>query len=109
MSWTVAANGTQASSANGVEYTLASPTTAGTYVYSVSLVNMALGDTTVLRAYKLIDGSSYAVLFEFGFNNPQATGCIFPAISLSSGFGLKFTLNQTAGTGESYPWLVEVI
>ena len=109
MAWTASASGTQTATIN-TEHTLTSPTAVGTYVFSVDNESvMALGDTLILRAYKKIDATNFAPLFEFTYQHVQATSVIFPAISLASSFGLSFTLQQTAGTGRAYPWLVEVI
>ena len=109
MAWTVADSGTQTATIS-TEHTLDEETAAGTYVFSVdNAAVMVLGDVLVLRAYKKIDGTNYALLFEFTYQHVQTKSVIFPAISLASGKGLKFTLQQTAGTGRAFPWLVEVI
>ena len=88
------------------EHTLATVTTAGTYVLSVDLSNLALGDKVTLRAKAKVrsTGTTRTVFtgtYAHVQENPVAMSIPIPAVS-----ECVFTLEQTDGTGRAFPWEV---
>jgi hypothetical protein len=107
MAWTQS-TGTQSATVN-TEHTLASPTTAGTYVLEVDTVNLVLGDLLELRVYNKIDGTNYRQTWKGTYQHVQTNNNkASPPLAVASA-GAKFTLKQTAGTGRSFPWALNVI
>lgn len=109
MTWTIDASGTQ-TAVIGTEHILDSPTTNGTYAFSVDTVNMANGDLVELRVYDMIDGTNLRQVFKGTCQHAQTgsnVGKVSPPIAVTA--GAKFTLKQTAGTGRVFPWSVRRI
>ena len=91
------------------EHTIATPTTAATYVYEVDTVNMALGDLLELRVYDKVDATNYRQVWKACYQHPQINNSkVSPPLALA-GAGAKFTLKQVAGTGRAFPWSVRSI
>lgn len=104
----VESNGTQAATI-GTEHTLASPTTAKTRLLWVDLGALTATDTVELRIYSpILSGGTSRVIRLVTFvgvvDEPNT-----PSEPYSMGFGGSFTLKQTAGTGRSFPWRVDVL
>jgi len=108
MSWAVDSSGTQTASI-GTEHSLATPTTVATYVLSVDMVNLALGDLVEIRCYDMVDGSNYREMWMKSYQHGQGTASakVFPPMAVTT--QAKFTLKQTAGTGRAFPWSVRRI
>jgi hypothetical protein len=105
MTWTVDQSGTTSALTVGTETQLGSnSTTNATYVLKVNTSNMALGDKLTIKVYSEdISGGSVVVAWAMTFANVQAI-----PLKLSpptpSDISLKCTLDQTSGTGRTYPW-----
>lgn len=86
------------------EHTLAD-VTRGDHVIDlvVDTSNMAASDTTVLRVKHDVSGS-YAEMETLTFNNVQTEP--IKLTTTTTGDLLRFTLEQTAGTGRVYSWKV---
>ena len=94
--------------ADGTEQTLYANTTSRAAIFvnlDLDLVNMALGDNTVLRVYKMVDGTTYRLQSVVPYNGAQTLTCV--TISGNEGIvsGYKITLQQTAGTNRAYPYI----
>ena len=100
-----AASGTQVATIS-TEHTLATITTPGTYVLRVDANALALGDRLVLRAkVEALSGGTRRLLFSGVFEHVLADK-IADSIPVPVVHGVEFTLQQTAGTGRSFPWSV---
>lgn len=99
------ASGTQ-TAVIATTHSLASLTAAETYVLVVNLVNMASGDTVVLKAKaKVIGGGSSSVAFEQTFTGDQTEEIVY-CEPVPSAHEVEFTLRQSAGTGRQFEWSV---
>lgn len=100
-----AASGTQAATI-GVEHTLDTETTISTYVLVVDCNAMVAGDTLELRAkVKTLGGSTERLAYIETLNGAQ-TAPVFLSVPIPTVHSVKFTLEQTTGTGRSYDWSV---
>lgn len=107
MAWTES-TGSQSASI-GTEHTIATPTSAGTYVFEVDTSNMVNGDLLELRVYDKVDGTNYRQMWKGTYQHVQINNAkVSPPLALA-GAGAKFTLKQTAGTGRSFSWSVRSI
>ncbi|MEM3008364.1 MAG: hypothetical protein QXU32_13215 [Nitrososphaerales archaeon] len=105
------ASGTQTATI-GTEHFLSSPNQSGVYTLHVDTVNMALGDTLVLRVYQIVlTGGTSRVAYVVTYQDAQPTDDLIK-VSLPIGNdlaetnALRFSLTQTTGTGRQYPWKV---
>jgi len=102
---TSAASGTQSATID-TEHTLSTQTTAGSYVLSVDLNNLALGDVVILRVKtKVGSGGTTREILSNTFSNPQGQPVV-QSIPIASPHEVVFTLEQVEGTGRSFPWEV---
>lgn len=70
----------------------------------VDLTNMASGDTVVIRQYiKIKSGGSYVKYAEETYSGAQSLPMLF-IVSKSGRYGIKITLQQTAGTYRSFDY-----
>lgn len=88
------------------EHTLTTITDAGTYVLTVDLVNMVLGDVLTLRAKLKVRSTgttrtAYTGNYAHSQENLVALSIPIPTVSEA-----VFTLEQTGGTGRVFPWEV---
>lgn len=88
----------------GTEHTLATVTTAGTYVLAVDTGNMVDGDTLELRLKTKVrtGGTSrlaYFVTYVNAQDDPNKYSVPVPVIT-----EIVATLKQTVGTGRAFPW-----
>ena len=90
----------------GTEHTLATLTTAKTFVVTVDTINMAAGDTVELRVYStvLVAGTSRVVYYG-AYQHAQGSP-IKVSVPVVSHTEWHATLKQTAGTGRVFPWNV---
>ena len=104
------ASGTQAATLD-VEHTLGTDpdTTDGVFQLFVDVNDMARADRTVLRVYeKVLSAGTQRLVATWVLTNEQIDK-IFASPSLILGNGFKFTLEQTDGTGRSYPWRISQV
>lgn len=102
-------SGTQAATLD-TEHTLATVAAAKTYILVVDTNAMLNADVLILKAYtKTLTGSTSRVCYQAIFSNIQAEPVkISPMIFAPH--EVKFTLEQTDGTGRSYDWsVIEVL
>jgi hypothetical protein len=112
MTWTEDLVGTQAATL-GTEHVLVSPTTNGTYDYSVDLSNLAPGEMVELRAYKKVKSTGGTLLQvwkgTFDYYGAQSNK-VAEMPPLVAPYGCKFTLLQlNVGTGRNFDWAVNRI
>lgn len=111
MAVTAFATGTQ-TAIIGTEHDLTDVNVAGVFTLHVDTSNMVAGDVLELRVYQIeLTGGTRRVLFYQPFYGAQLTDDIakvsFPVGNdLTDATSLRFTLKQTFGTGEVYPWKV---
>lgn len=102
MTVSISASGNQ--TADGLEDTLTSGTSAGTYVLAVNCANMADGDTLELRIYGKANASDTEALIYFAsFSNLQSSPLKL-SIPVAAPSDYKATLKQTAGSNRTYQW-----
>lgn len=102
------ASGTQAATPT-TEHTLATITDAGTYVLYVDTNAMALGDELELRAKLKVTSGGTTREFMVAVYSQEQGQPIKASIPVASINECVFTLNQTVGTGRSFPWeIVEI-
>lgn len=98
-----AGNGTQTASIS-TEHTLATITSGDTAVLQVDASNMTSSDTLVLRAYiKVSSGGSSQIVYEESFSGVQSPPVLL-SVPVPGLHEVKFTLEQTAGTGRDFDW-----
>lgn len=86
--------------ADGSEQTLVEFTELGKMEGHISLSNLALGDTLVIRQYEKVYGA-YSKYAEESYSGVQALPAVF--ITPKSGKdGIKITIQQTAGTLKAF-------
>ncbi len=107
---TLQSSGTK--TADGTEQTLVDVAVAGLFVMEVDLSVMQAQDWLVLRVRQIIlTGGTRREVFTQAYQGVQPTDNQL-AISLHIGneltdtASLRFTLEQTFGTGRAYPWKV---
>ena len=95
--------------ADGTEQVLASLTGAKSFMFLVSAVNMANGDTLELRISErmLVIGDPFEVAYFAQFTDAQlVTDILKVSVPTPSDVEIQFTLKQTAGTFRSFKWKV---
>ena len=111
MSASLESSGTQLAVIN-TEHTLHTVSTAGTFSFHVSLLNMTTGDTLELRIYqKILTGDSPYVAYKQSFYGaPDTDGIIAVSVPIANDLleanSLQFTMKQVAGTGRSFKWKI---
>lgn len=88
------------------EHTLATITDPGTYQLNVDLANMAKNDVLVLRAYgKARSSDTERLRYIYTLSNDQGLDH-FDSIPVVTPHYVRFSLQQTDGTGRDFPWSV---
>lgn len=96
-------SGTQAATLT-TEHTLATITSAGTYLLAVDANAMVNGDVTELRIYiKTLSGSTSRVAYYVSYAHIQGEPVKF-SVPVPTTHEFKATLKQQTGTGRSYDW-----
>ena len=96
-------SGTQTATVT-TEHTLATITTAGTFVLLVDTNAMVLGDELILRIKtKVTSGGTTRLAYEGGCGGVQGDP-VKISIPVRSFYEVVMTLEQAAGTGRSFPW-----
>ena len=92
--------------ADGTEQTLGDLTGNKYYSAHINLVNMASGDTTVVKLYvKVLSTGSAGLYSSQTYYDAQTNKLVFipPQPSTQE---WKLTLTQTAGTNRDYDWVI---
>lgn len=102
---TVESSGTQTATID-TEHTLATITSNDTLQLIVDTANMAAGDVLILRVKtKVLSGGTTRLVQEAIYANAQSIPIKYSDPIMSDQEAV-FTLEQTDGTGRSYPWKV---
>lgn len=90
--------------ADGTEQTLAELLTTGYLSGNVDLSNLQAGDTVRIREYvRIKSGGDYKLYDYADYSGVQSRPAMYVA-RLPSKYGVKITLQQTAGTYRSYDY-----
>ena len=90
------------------EHVLDIASTNATYVFAVDTVNMVNVDLTTFRIYDELDTTNQRQAWKGTYQNVQINlAKESPPIAISA--GAQFTIQQLAGTGRAYPWVVRRI
>lgn len=109
MAVTNAANGTASPAVGAGATTLTTQTTAGVYVLTVNLSNMASGDTVTVKARgKALSGGAAADMMTRTFTGAQ-TVPVRQSLPVLAEHEVVFTIEQSAGTARSFPWSVAAV
>ena len=88
------------------EHTLTTITAAGTYVLTVDMNALALGDYLTLRGkVKVRSTGTTRTIYTGTYANVQ-DNLVSASIPIPTVSECVFTLEQTAGTGRAFPWEV---
>lgn len=111
MAVTTQASGTQTATIT-TEHVLADVNVTGVFTLHVDTINMAVGDVTELRVYQIVlTGGTKRVVFEQTYYDAQSADDLVKVSvpvgnDITDATALEFSLKQTLGTGQSYPWKV---
>jgi len=90
--------------ADGTEQTVVELTSLGHLEGYIDLSNMAPGDITVVKVYiKIKSGGSYRQYDSSTYSDAQTNSALHIS-SLPASYGLKITLQQTAGVNRAYDY-----
>lgn len=88
----------------GTEHPLATQTALGIYVLCVDTANMLAGDVVVIRVKtKYATGGSSRTAYTFTYGDVQTEPNKY-TIPVPVDTEIAVTLQQTAGTGRTFPW-----
>lgn len=105
MAVTSESTGSQTATVN-TEHSLATLTSAKTFVLLVDTTNMVNGDVLELRIKsKVLTGGAEVLAYYQSFAHLQESKQKV-SIPVPSLFSCSFTLKQVAGTGRVFPWVV---
>jgi hypothetical protein len=91
------------------EHTLATITSAGTYVFVVDLANLVNGDVVELRVKtKLTSGDTSQLAFDATYANLQSRLNVYSP-PIPSPIEIVATLKQVAGTGRTFIWALYLL
>lgn len=103
MALAVISSGTQSATLD-TEHVLDNDTTGKTYVLVVDCGAMVNGDATILRIYtKVLSGGTKRLAYSATYANVQAEPQKY-SVPVPANIEIEVTLEQTDGTGRSYPW-----
>lgn len=103
---TVIDSGAQAATIS-TEHTLATITTNGTFLPTVDIAAMVAGDVVVFRVYGKARSTDTERLLHRGTYGPVKAGIdLIQSLPIVSPHHMRVTLQQTAGTGRTYPWAI---
>lgn len=103
MALAVVNSGTQSATLD-TEHTLDNDTTGKTYVLVVDTGAMVNGDVTILRIKtKVLSGGTLRLAYSATYANVQAEPQKY-SVPVPANIEIECTLEQTDGTGRSYPW-----
>lgn len=103
MALTVINSGTQSATLD-TEHVLDNDTTGKTYVLVVDTGAMVSGDITILRIKtKVLSGGTLRLAYIATYAHAQGDPIKY-SIPVPANIEIEVTLEQTDGTGRSYPW-----
>ncbi|GAB1823573.1 hypothetical protein [Herbidospora sp. RD11066] len=103
MSITVIGSGSQSATIS-TEHDLATDTASHTYVLVVDTGALADGDVVVLRLYtKVLSGGTERLAYRAAYAHTQGDPQKY-SVPVPANIHLRASLQQTAGTGRSFPW-----
>lgn len=111
MAISLAGSGTQ-TAVIGTEHDLLDISAPGSFIYYVDKTNMAAGDILELRIYQIVltSGSRIVAYFTRYVDAQPVDDMLAISVpitnDLSDSGSVRFTLKQTAGSGENYNWKV---
>lgn len=111
MAVTAQGSGTQTATLT-TEHTLLDVAVAGTFTLHVDTINMASGDIVELRIYQIVltGGTRRVAYYQSFFDAQPADDLIKISVPISNELtdagSLRFSLQQTVGTGRVFPWKV---
>lgn len=90
--------------ADGTEQDVVELTILGSLEGWIDLANMQAGDTITIREYaKLKSGGTYRLYDSATYSNVQSKPALH-VVKLPAKYGIKVTLQQTAGTNRDYDY-----
>ena len=102
----IVAEGTHTPSALSTEETVFETTEKGKYAGYISVANLQSGDTVTINLYVILkSGGSYELYDSVTLSGAQ-TKTVVPIYEIPVSYGMKITLNQTAGTIRSYDYVI---
>jgi len=103
MALAVVSSGTQSATLD-TEHTLDNDTTGKTYVLVVDTNAMASGDITILRIKtKVLSGGTLRLAYSATYAHVQGDPIKY-SVPVPANIEIEVSLEQTDGTGRSYPW-----
>lgn len=108
MALSTIAENTQAATP-GTEHTLQAISTAGVYVLTVDVLNLAADEVLELRAkVKALSGGTIRTYGPWPIIGPgNAEDAIYESIPVVGYYGVTFTLKQLNGSGRNFPWRID--
>lgn len=105
MTLAIIASGTQSATLD-TEHTLDNDTTGKTYVLVVDTGAMVNGDIVIFRIKtKVLSGGTLRLAYSTTYANVQAEPQKY-SIPIPANIEIECSLEQTDGTGRSYPWVL---
>jgi len=102
----ILAEGTHTPSALGTEETVYETTEKGKYAGYISVKNLQSGDSVTINLYLILtSGGSYELYDTVSLSGAQ-TRTVVPLYEIPVSYGMKITINQTAGTIRSYDYVI---
>jgi len=90
--------------ADGTEQTVVEVTTLGTLEGYIDLANMQAGDSVTIRLYvKLKSGGTYRLYDSATYTDAQSKPALH-VVKLPTRYGIRVTLEQTAGVNRDYDY-----
>ena len=103
MALTVVNSGTQSATLD-TEHVLDNDTTGKTYVLVVDTAAMVDGDITILRIKtKVLSGGTLRLAYSATYAHAQSDPIKY-SVPVPANIEIEVTLEQTDGTGRSFPW-----
>ena len=90
--------------ADGTEQTLAEAVGLMTFEGYVDLANMEVGDTVIIREYVKLKSEGTYRLFDSATYSDAQTKPALHVVKLPAKYGIKVTLEQTAGVNRDYDY-----
>lgn len=98
-----AASGAQ-TAVTGVEHALATITSAGVYIVTVDLAQLANGERVTIQIKTRTRSADTTRLYARVYASHALADPIFKSVPVPSGHELVVTLQQDGGSGRTFPW-----
>lgn len=106
----MAQNVSNGEATGGAEATLYDASGDATWLLFVDLLNMVDGDTLVLRAKSPGEGGTYRTWAEESYSGAALSGLQMAKFGPHAhSLGVRYTLEQSVGTGKDYTWRLEAL